>query len=142
MRDLLHDAAQLGISVHIAHLDDPDLLGYYDRAHSRIVLAIDMTMTQTRCVLAHELAHAMLGHTHSTGPAERRADRLAASMLITPHDYRHATLVADDPAGIAIELGVTVDVVHDYQRLCLQRIGERTYVTPRMGRGQFAAALA
>lgn len=140
MRDLLRRAAGLGVSVHLAQIDDPELLGYYDRNLNMIVLALGMTRTQTQCVLAHELAHAMLGHTHTTGPAERRADQLAASMLIHPDDYRRAESLYSDIASIAAELGVTIEVVRDYQRLCLQRIGDRTYLRPRLGRGQYIAA--
>lgn len=140
MRDLLRRAAGLGVSVHLAHLDDPELLGYYDQKVNIIVLAIGMTRVQTHCVLAHELAHAMLGHTHTSGPAERRADQLAASMLINADAYRRAESIAHDEASIAAELGVTIEVVRDYKRLCLQRIGDRTYLRPRLGRGQYLAA--
>ena len=136
MRDLLRQAARVGVSVHVAHLDDPEMLGYYDRESSMIVLSLGMTHVQTRCVLAHELAHAMLGHTDSTGPAERRADQLAASMLISPEAYRRAEQIGHDESTIAAELGVTVEVVEDYRALCLQRLGDRTYLRPKMGRGQ------
>ncbi|WP_144873853.1 ImmA/IrrE family metallo-endopeptidase [Microbacterium sp. 1.5R] len=99
---------------------------------------------RTRCsVIAHELGHAMLGHEHTLDPVqrgrqERRADEWAARLLITPSAYAEAEAARDGhPASIAFDLGVTVDLVLAYQRL-LRRVGDATYVAPRLGRGQWS----
>ena len=75
----------------------------------RITLRHGMTDVQTRCTIAHELAHAVHhdppGHypTHET-----RADRAAAHLLITPAEYAQAELIfGPDVDRIAAEIGVT-----------------------------------
>jgi len=136
--DLLREAHNMGITVHVAYLDAPRL-GYYDRALSQIVLAFGLSRIETTCVLAHELAHAQLGHTCTTGIVERRADQLAAAILINFDDYRRAEAICENLEDLADELGVTSDVVTDYQTLVLQRIGTSTYARPRMGRRQWSA---
>ena len=128
MLDLMRLASQLGVQVHMAHIDDdPTLLGFYVHSHRTIVLRMGLTPTETRSVLAHELAHAYYGDTCSKGREERRADRFAASLLIDPERYAAAEAVDEHPAAIADELQVTVDVVQTYQEQCLQRLGSRTY---------------
>jgi len=127
IRELLLEAAALGVSVHVQHFDDSDLLGYYSREEARIVLRMGMTVRETRCVLAHEISHARLGHECSEGAEERRADIMAASMLIRPEDYARAESIDPDPNALADELDVTVSVIRDYQAMCLQRLGSRTY---------------
>lgn len=119
----------MGISVYMHHFDgcDPDILGYYDHAKRTIVIRKGMTVRQTRCVLAHEVAHAKMGHVCSDGAEERRADMMAAAMLVSPTAYAHAEAIDPDPHAIADELDVTVDVILDYQAMCLQRLGRRTY---------------
>ncbi|WP_368866916.1 ImmA/IrrE family metallo-endopeptidase [Rothia mucilaginosa] len=69
---------------------------------------------QRRCVIAHELAHAINGDEHSpmddvaSTKRERRADALAAGWLLQPHAVKTALAVAPDslPAAAA-ELEVT-----------------------------------
>lgn len=128
MRQLLQEAARLGISVHLAHIsDDPELLGYYVHSKRIIVIRLGLTPSETRSVLAHELAHAFYGDTCSSGRNERRAERYAAQLLIDPGAYAAAEAIDPHPAAIADELGVTTDLVEAYQQQCLQRLGQRTY---------------
>jgi Zn-dependent peptidase ImmA (M78 family) len=102
-----------------------------------------MSKRTTCSVVAHELAHAILGHLPSSDATtrarqERRADEWAARLLITPAAYAEAERARGPyPTSIAFELGVTVELVIAYQRL-LCRMGDDTYVDPRMGRGQWA----
>lgn len=81
--------------------------GYWDG--QRIHLRHGMSDTQTRCTLAHEIAHAVHADPPDDDPtAERRADRTAARMLITPARYAAAeNIYPGDHARIAAELGVT-----------------------------------
>jgi len=121
-------AAELGVRVHVAHFsDDPELLGYYNKEQQMIVLRMGLTPFELRSVLAHELAHCLMGDECSTSANERRAERHAAQMLIAPEDYAAAEAIDPSPAAIADELQVTVDIVTAYQEQCLQRLGGRTY---------------
>lgn len=88
------------------HLDGPK--GEWDG--TRISIRHGMSLAQTRCTLAHEIAHAQhhdpCGHDDR---AEHRADRRAAHLLITPMAYAQAEKTFDgDINRIAEELTVTV----------------------------------
>ena len=72
-----------------------------------------MSVAQTRCTLAHEIAHAQhddpCGHDNR---AETRADRRASHLLITPMAYAQAERTFDgDINRIAEELTVTVHLI-------------------------------
>ena len=68
-------------------------------------------------ILAHEWAHALLGHEGPQSASEEaRADTVAAGMLICPGAYRRAELAYEgDPHLIALELGVSERLVRTYQ---------------------------
>ena len=95
-----------------------------------------------RSVLAHECAHAVFADVPSRfGPVnrkqERRADEWAALRLIDVTAYKHAELVHHGHSeAIALELGVTVDLIDAYQRVLL-RVDDTVYVKPREGAGQW-----
>lgn len=114
MRDLMNEASRMGIRVHLAHLDE-DLLGFYDHDASEIVVGLSLTMPELKEVLAHELGHALHCHDCSNRKNERQADRYAAKLLVNSSDYAAAERIADHPALIANELGLTEKVVRDYQ---------------------------
>ncbi|MFB4350304.1 ImmA/IrrE family metallo-endopeptidase [Microbacterium sp. CR_7] len=117
--------------------------GGYEPNSATIRVAPGMSARTTRSVIAHELGHAMLGHEHTHDPTERarqerRADEWAARLLITPAAYAEAEAARDGhAASMAFDLEVTVDLVLAYRRL-LRRVGDSTYVEPRLGRGQWA----
>lgn len=141
MKDLLRVAASMRVMVHLAHLEGDDL-GGYDHEDRAILLRIGMTRAQTRSVLAHELAHAHYGHECDHGPEDRQADKYAAQLLISPERYAYAERVNPDEWAIAEELDVTVKVVRDYRRFCIQRIGSRAYGRSHgVLSGKLAAAL-
>lgn len=82
-----------------------------------VSLRYGMSDEDTLCALAHELGHAFYndppGHT---GKCERRADRFAARLLISPVEYRAAELVyGSHPARLAAELGVTTYLIQTFQ---------------------------
>lgn len=93
----------------------PDVLG--------IVLDRRLSRVERRCALAHELRHAdhhdeQVAHIGPDGPRlarrqEKRADREAARRLVEL-DQLAAALRAypSDPAAVADELDITVDVLH------------------------------
>lgn len=143
---LLDVAAQLG--VRIIYTDDlpDDRDGDYDDSTQTIRLRVGMHARHHRSVLAHELAHAVFGDVPSRfGPVnlkqEARAEAWAALRLITLDDYRAAEASCRGHAGaMAVELGVMRSIVIAYQRL-LARIGDTTYMHPRMGTGQWSMRL-
>ncbi|WP_207632094.1 ImmA/IrrE family metallo-endopeptidase [Occultella kanbiaonis] len=92
--------------------------GEYRHTHGLIVLSTRLTGPQALSTFGHELGHAHYGDEESTPPAERRADRHAARLLITPGDYAAAEAVAGPHAGaIARELGITRHLVEVWQDL-------------------------
>lgn len=81
-----------------------------------IVIRHGMTERRTVSTLGHELAHHYYGDTLCTPAVERRAWRWAARLLIPDDEYAEAEQQHPDPGAIAHHLGVTVDVVHAYQK--------------------------
>lgn len=118
-------------------------LGGYRPQTATIRLAPGLSARAACSVLAHELGHAVLGHTPasdgvSNAVQERRADEWAARLLIAPEAYAAAERARGTHlASLAYELGVTVELVTAYRRL-LQRTETATYQDARMGRGQWA----
>lgn len=116
LTDLLGLCREAGLEMRVAPLP-PDWLGAYDDARRRILLARGLTPVEQRCVLAHELGHALHGHAGGSAADERTAERFAARVLIDPAALRAACAWARDDAELADELGVTVDVVRTYRQL-------------------------
>lgn len=138
LNDLIQQAKQMGIRVHISHLDDS--VGVYDHTTQEIHLSFGLTPVEQRSVLAHELGHAYHGHDCSNSRNERQADAYAANLLINADDYARAERHSPNVHDIAAELDVTDDIVTAYQDLCLQQLGHITY--GRQHRGTFTNALA
>lgn len=74
---------------------------------------------QVVCVLAHELGHAYYRDPAGCDPRrERRADRFAARLLISPVEYSLAESLYEGQAVlIAAELGVTTHLVQVWRTL-------------------------
>lgn len=133
MKELLAHAKMLGVQVHVAHLPHP-YMGYYDADSRTVVYDFNLSPVQRRSVLAHELGHAYYDHQCQDDPdSEAAADLYAAYLLIDPDAYAAAEEIDPSPAAIADELGVTVDLVHVFERRALTRLGGVTYVGARMG---------
>lgn len=106
-------AASLGIRIVEAQ-PPAGTLALWDEQTRTILTAPGLLWRQRRCVIAHELAHAINGDEHSpmddvaSTKRERRADALAAGWLLQPHAVKTALAVAPDslPAAAA-ELEVT-----------------------------------
>ncbi|WP_217181878.1 ImmA/IrrE family metallo-endopeptidase [Streptomyces sp. AC495_CC817] len=102
---------------------DGSTRGGFDPRSRSIRIAPGMSERTTRSVLAHELAHAVLGHAPSADRAlrerqEQRADEWAARLLITPAAYAAAEFArGPHPPSLAFDLGVTVEIVLAFQRL-------------------------
>ena len=80
-----------------------------------IVIRHGMTERRTVSTLGHELAHHYYGDILCTPAAGRRAWRWAARLLIPDDEYAAAEAHDHSPGAIALQLGVTVDVIHAYQ---------------------------
>jgi len=136
MRELLRYAAEQGLTVHACRLPQ-GMLGCYEPDASRIWFDLGLTPAERRSVIAHELGHHHHGHRESTPPNERAADRFAASMLIDPELFAQLEPIHPDAETLADELQVTEKIIDAYRSLVLSRVGDATYVRPRMGRGQW-----
>lgn len=96
--------------------------GYYCDALGLIVLHDKLNARQRRCTLCHELIHAK-HHDPGCGTqyglkCERRCRRETALALISPVDYGMAETVYEGNTWmIAVELGVTIQVLNDYRQL-------------------------
>lgn len=129
MNELLHRATTLGTRV-VRTTQLGDRRGAYDHTRHIIYLARDLTPVETRCTLAHELGHAHHGHEHDDrlqSATERQARAYAARLLISPTLYEAAEHVTPDIHWIAEQLDVLPETITDYQTLCLQRLGRKTY---------------
>ncbi len=74
--------------------------------------------------LAHELGHERFGHGCSSPANERRAWEYAAALVLTPAEYAAAEeRVGPDPAGLALELGVTPQLIGSWRRWWHKRGG-------------------
>lgn len=117
----------LPVQVKSAHLPD-NVYGAYDESKQLILIDLGLTYTQKRCTLAHELIHWQYGDDTCQGQCgvkqELRARKLAAQLLVSPLEYQTVEDMYDGECFlIASELGITVDVVQDFQQLVLPRLG-------------------
>lgn len=92
--------------------------GLYDARTETIYIADNLTPTQYRCVLAHEVSHAKHQDKggHSDRYTEQRADVEAARMLISQADYVTAEILyGNDECAIARELNVMPWIIRAYK---------------------------
>lgn len=141
--ELLACADEIGVSIEYGRLRH-DRDGVWLPKLRLIRIRPGLHARLHRCVLAHELGHAVHGDMPSLfGPPpayqERRAEAWAARRLINPDDYRRVESECDGHAGaMAVELGVMRSTIVAYRSLLL-RAADATYVAPRMGARQWAA---
>ncbi|WP_311656086.1 ImmA/IrrE family metallo-endopeptidase [Rothia mucilaginosa] len=106
-------ASQLGIRIIDACLP-AGTLALWDETTRTILASPGLLRRQRRCVIAHELAHAVNGDTHAllddvaARKRERRADLTAAGWLLDPVAVRTALAVSPDSlSAAAADLDVT-----------------------------------
>jgi hypothetical protein len=125
---LLRHCADLGVDVEWRDLGDLRR-GEYRSAERRIVLSPRLTGPQAVACLAHELGHHRFGHGATTPAGERQAWEYAAALVITPQEYAAAEdRVGAHPAGLALELGVTPQLVEAWRRWWLRTGGSAASV--------------
>ena len=116
MLELEDEAVRLGVRISRQPLPT-GICGVYDWPHNRIVMHDGLTPVQARCTLCHELEHVRRGDRSCGGKGEARARRRTALRLVNPVDYAAAEQVYDGNTWLmAVELGVTVQVLDDYRR--------------------------
>jgi len=133
------------ILVHRCRLDDGD--GWWCPQERVILLDERLDRCRARCVLAHELAHAQLGHAGCPpGDAQRgwlarrqeaEADRWAARRLVSLPSLAEVLAERPDVEAAAAALDVTAAVL----RCRLERLDarERSLLRSALGRREGAA---
>lgn len=121
MDELLMNTSTIGVRVEERRLPS-GLCGVYYEPARLIILDESMPDFQRRCTLCHELIHAK-HHDPGCGSryglkCERRCRRETALALISPVDYGMAETVYEGNTWMmAVELGVTIQVLNDYRQL-------------------------
>lgn len=102
-------ADALGITV--IHRPIRTANGMWLHDHNLIVLKTGMRVLHDRTTLAHELAHATLGHRGSTPKNELAADRYAGELLVDPREVEQTISGVSDLPSLALELQVSERVL-------------------------------
>lgn len=105
-------ATTLGIEVVRQRLVGAN--GLWIPEHRVVVLNTCMDEVKSRCTLAHELAHAVLGHTDSSPLHEWQADRYAATHMIAREDFLYWWPRCETLEDLAFELEVTRKIALAY----------------------------
>lgn len=143
MHQLYKLADELGLSIVEAR--GPHRSGYRADDHT-IRLTPGLPRRTARSVLAHEIGHHVLEHRPTDfGPVrkrqEREANEWAACHLISHHAYIESERIREGHlAAMAHDLDVAPELLTVYRSM-LARIGDRTYLAPKMGAGQWRAAV-
>lgn len=82
--------------------------------HKLIVLRPNLGRIRERCVLAHEVAHAVLGHADDRPKHEVMANRAAAEWLLSEDELLGVLAWTQDTARICLELSVTSNMLRVY----------------------------
>lgn len=132
--DPYEHAAQLNVDVQIGRddlLEQRNAAGLWLPRRQMILLRSDLGATVERCVLAHELAHCVMGHHDSRPKHEVLADRYAAEQLVDR--ARLIRLMVERPGHYAAwsnDLAVTTKIMRVYlnvHRLDLARERHEPY---------------
>lgn len=103
--DPYEDAEQRGI--HVIHRSIRSANGFWYPDYNLIVIKSGMRAVHDRSALAHELAHAALGHRDDRPKHENRADQVAAANLIDAERCSDLMRWCSDESQLAQELGVS-----------------------------------
>lgn len=117
LTSLVDHAHRAGVRVWWRQMPGRDAA--WSAPHRSIWLRPDLTGSEARSLLAHELGHAYYGDSGPQPPRiERRAWRYAALLLINGDDYAAAEREHGPHAGaLADALDVTVEVVQAFQKI-------------------------
>lgn len=118
--DPFEHAESLGIQVVYGRLRASNALWVPD--FSTIILQPKMRVIQERSLLAHEIAHADLGHRSGSPKHEVLADRYAAEHMIDADRLTELLAWAPDTAKLSLELGVTTKLMQVYLNVHRQEL--------------------
>ena len=110
--DPYEHAEHLGIDV--IHRSIRHANGMWLPDHNLIVLRSGMRRMHDRSTLAHEIAHAMLGHGDDRPKHEKAADAFAGELLIHPGECEAAMRHAHNVHELAVELQVATRILSDW----------------------------
>jgi hypothetical protein len=114
-------AALLGIPIVFRDdLPDPAMVACYAHEHRAVFVRTGLLGTVERCAVAHEIVHFEHGDVGADLAQEERADRISARRLIRPRRIRELSRLTEDPAVMALELGVTERVMRTHLRMLRQ----------------------
>ena len=107
--DPYQHAEHLGIEV--IHRPIRHANGMWLPDYNVIVIQSGLRVLHDRSTLAHEIAHAMLGHTDDREKHERQADAFASELLIHPDECELAQRHCRDVHELALELQVATPLL-------------------------------
>lgn len=110
--DPYEHAEDLGIAV--IHRPIRTANGLWLPDHQVIVIKTGMRALHDRSTLAHEIAHALLGHEDDRPKHEVAADRYAGTLLIHPQECERAMRHVSDVPSLSLELQVSQRILTDY----------------------------
>jgi len=105
-------AEELGITV--IHRSIRSANGLWIPDHRLIVIRKGMRVVHDRCVLAHEMSHAVLGHRQDSPKHETQADNMAACNLLDYREVEAAMRWVSDLHALAAEMGVSARMMRRY----------------------------
>jgi Zn-dependent peptidase ImmA (M78 family) len=98
-------------------LPDPEAVACYSAEHQAIFVRTGLHAATERCALAHEIVHFEHNDVGTNDLQEERADQIAAQRLLRPSRLDEFYGLTEDPAVIALELGVTEKIMRVWMRL-------------------------
>lgn len=138
VKTILRFAAEHGIRVHAAHLDE-GVLGEWYAGTREIYYDINLTPDEAVCTVAHELGHAHHGHQCEDDPRdEKQADEYAAALLINPQHLAQLERLGLAKHDIAEELRVSEELLDAFLGRWVTRLRGVSYVRSRMGAGAWS----
>lgn len=124
-------AESQGVEVIERHLPNTWPHALYIPELNTIYLEARQPHCYKRANLAHELGHAVLGHTRPQtdwweSRQELQADIFAAHLLINPSDYAHLEELYDSAPAIADELEITPHLLEVWKTTQCSRTRQQT----------------
>lgn len=102
------------LGIEVKHLPIRTANGRWFPDHNLIVIRSGMKAAYDRSTLAHEIAHADLGHRDDRPKHEVMADRYAAEHMVDVDTLNELIKWTPDSARLANELGVTTRLLRVY----------------------------
>ncbi|MCS4276754.1 Zn-dependent peptidase ImmA (M78 family) [Mycetocola sp. BIGb0189] len=112
MYDPYAHAEALGVAVLARRIGAPT--GLWVPRLRVIFVRPGLTARHERSVVAHEVAHVVLGHSATSRKEERAADALAARNLIEDRRFAEVARWTQQRHELAVELGVTERILGAY----------------------------